>query len=72
MKWFPKGYSFLKQNLINNGTNECTLLATLAEDGQVLIWDLRIFDGNPKTEVNNYLKPQMRIDVYKTECKKNN
>lgn len=68
MKWFPKGYSLQKQSLIFNGSNETNLLATLAEDGQILIWDLKAFDGNPKTEVSNLLKPQIRIDVYKTEC----
>lgn len=66
MKWFPKGVGYLKYNLVNVTTNECNLLATLGEDGQVLIWDIK--DKITKEE-NNYMKPVIRIEVTKMDCK---
>ena len=43
MKWFPKNYYFHKSHLATNESGESSQLATLGEDGQVLIWDFKYY-----------------------------
>lgn len=69
MKWFPKNFAFNKHNLIANSSNEANLLATLGEDGQVLIWDMKSFDKTVRNDTSNYLKPVVRVEVNKIDCK---
>lgn len=69
MKWFPKNYSFTKYNLVTNNSNESTILATLGEDGQVLIWDIKNMDRSVKNDINNYIKPVLKVEVNKMDCK---
>lgn len=69
MKWFPKNFGFTKYNLVANNSNETTILATLAEDGQVLIWDIKNFDRSIKNDTSNYIKPVIRVEINKLDCK---
>jgi hypothetical protein len=69
MKWFPKNYSFTKYALTTNNSNETTILATLGEDGQVLIWDMKNFDKTIKNDTSNYIKPVIRVEINKLDCK---
>ena len=74
MKWFPKNYSFHKSHLTANESGESTLLATLGEDGQVLIWDLKYYEMNSnRGDVTPYnLRPALRVEINKMDCKNNN
>lgn len=67
MKWFPAGYTYKNQLIFNKDANEVFLLATLAEDGQVLIWDTRNFDKTSKNEVGNFIKPVLRVEINKVD-----
>lgn len=68
MKWFPAGYSFHKHQLqYNESSKDIMLLTTCAEDGQVLIWDTKHLDSTVKNEVNNYIKPVLRVDINKMD-----
>jgi hypothetical protein len=70
IKWFPINYSFNKYALSQNNSNESTLLASLAEDGQVLIWDMKNFDHTTvKNDTSNYIKPVIKVEVNKMDCK---
>lgn len=71
MKWFPKNYSFNRSNLIQNNSNDSSLLASLAEDGQVLIWDIKNLDRMIKNDTSNYIRPVIRVEVNKMDCKLN-
>lgn len=68
MKWFPKNFSFTKYNLVQNNTGEVSILATLAEDGQVLIWDMKGFDRSVVNDTSNYIKPLIRCEINKMDC----
>eukprot|EP00340_Litonotus_pictus_P001863 CAMPEP_0170522126 /NCGR_PEP_ID=MMETSP0209-20121228/7573_1 /TAXON_ID=665100 ORGANISM="Litonotus pictus, Strain P1" /NCGR_SAMPLE_ID=MMETSP0209 /ASSEMBLY_ACC=CAM_ASM_000301 /LENGTH=754 /DNA_ID=CAMNT_0010809469 /DNA_START=66 /DNA_END=2333 /DNA_ORIENTATION=+ len=68
MKWLPKGYNYHKYQLnYNESLNEINLLATVAEDGQVCIWDILHLDKTIKNEVSNYIKPVLRLEVNKLD-----
>jgi len=73
MKWLPKNYNFHKSHLTSNESGECTLLATLGEDGLVLIWDLKYYEMNNNRGDNTpyNLRPVMRIEINKMDCKSN-
>lgn len=70
MRWFPKNYSFAKYNLVQNTSEKSSILATLGEDGQVLIWDIEKLDRTIKNDVNNYIKPVIRAEINKVDGKK--
>ena len=70
MKWFPKNYSFAKYNLTQNTSGDVSLLATLGEDGLILIWDMKNFDRSVFNDTSNYIKPIMRCEVNKMDCNK--
>ena len=70
MKWFPPNFSFTKYNLVENKSNEVGILATLAEDGQVLLWDMKNFDRSIINDTSNYIKPTVRCEINKMDCKK--
>lgn len=64
MKWLPKGFSYYKYQLnYNENLQEINLLATVAEDGLVCIWDILHLDKTIKNEVSNYIKPVLRVEV---------
>ena len=68
MKWFPAGYSFHKYQLqYSPEIKDINLLATIAEDGQVLVWDCKNFDRTIKNEIGNYIKPVLRIEINKID-----
>jgi len=69
MKWFPKNFSFFKYNLIQNNSGEQTVLATLGEDGQVLIWDMKQFDRTTVNDTSDYIRPVIRCEINKMDCK---
>lgn len=69
MQWFPKNFSFTKYNLVQNTSNEVGILATLAEDGQVLLWDMKNFDRSIFNDTSNYIKPTIRCEINKMDCK---
>jgi hypothetical protein len=73
MKWLPKNYHFHKSHLTTNDSGECTLMATLGEDGLVLIWDLKYYEMNNNRGDNTpyNLRPAMRIEINKMDCKSN-
>lgn len=80
MKWFPKDIAFDKKyyNLVPNTSNEILLIITLGEDGQALIWDLKILfliwdnknmdKGSNKNDLSKDIKPVIRIELNKTDC----
>lgn len=69
MKWFPKNYSFHRSNLISpsSSPNESSLLATLAEDGQMLIWDFNPVDRLKNDNIPFNLKYVHRVDINKMD-----
>lgn len=69
MKWFPKNLNFHKSNLIANETNEVSLLATLGEDGQMLVWDLKTVDPNKNDNIPYNLRTVHRVEINKMDCK---
>jgi hypothetical protein len=70
MKWFPKNYHFHKSHLTANESGECTLLATLGEDGLVLIWDLKYneMNSNRGDSTPYNLRPTLKVEVNKFDC----
>lgn len=68
MQWFPKNFSFTKYNLVQNTSGEVGILATLAEDGQVLLWDMKNFDRTIFNDTSNYIKPIVRCEINKMDC----
>ena len=72
LKWFPKGF-FLHKGLLqfNSASNEVALLASLGEDGQILIWDMKNFEHSVENDVNTYIK-YIRVEVNKVDGKRNN
>lgn len=69
MKWFPKNFNFTKYNLVQNNSGEVSVLATLGEDGQVLIWDMKNFDRSDFNDTSKYIKPVIRCEINKMDCK---
>lgn len=68
MKWLDKGFSYYKYQLnFNEKHNDYNLLATIAEDGQVCIWDILHLDKTIKNEVSNYIKPVIKIEINKLD-----
>lgn len=68
MKWLDKGFSFHKYQLnYNENVNDINLLATVAEDGQVSIWDILHLDKTIKNEVSNYIKPVIKVEINKID-----
>lgn len=71
MQWFPKNFGFTKYNLTQNNSGEVSILATLAEDGQVLLWDIKNHDKTIKNDISNYIKPVIRCEINKMDCNEN-
>ncbi len=71
MKWFDKGVMVHKHNLTQNlnNPNDVTVLVTIGEDGQILVWDLKTLDRNIKNDTANCIKPAIRTEVNKMDCK---
>jgi len=73
MKWFDKGISLYKSNLVQKPefANEVSVLATLGEDGHILVWNLswKDFDRNTKNETSACCKPVIRTEINKLDCK---
>ena len=71
MQWFPKSMHFQKGHLQSNESGESTLLATLGEDGLVLIWDLKEYDLQSRGETSPFSisKPTLKVEVNKMDCK---
>ena len=72
MQWFEKNFHFQKNKglLTTNDSGESTLLATLGEDGQALIWDLKEYDLQSRGETSPYsLRPILRVDINKIDSK---
>jgi hypothetical protein len=67
MKWFPINYSFHKLNLVKNTSNQQTILASLGEDGCVMIWDVVNYDKTVKNDTNSYLRPVFSTEVNKVD-----
>jgi WD40 repeat protein len=70
MKWFPKNYNFTKsKQLANNDSGQSYLLATLGEDGQVLIWDLKPNEISSRLDSTPYnMKPVVKVEVNIMDC----
>lgn len=70
MKWFDKGIVIHKYNLSESTTNknDVTVLATIAEDGQILIWDFKGLDRSIKNDTSNCIKPIIKTEVNKMDC----
>jgi hypothetical protein len=66
IKWFPKGYYYNKYTLNYSNNNEHKALATVAEDGQVIIWSIEKIEKNSKIEL--ILRPANKIEVNKVDC----
>jgi len=69
MKWFPINYSFHKLNLIKNSSNQQSILASMGEDGCVMVWDVINYDKTVKNDTNNYLRPVFSTEVNKVDGK---
>ena len=71
MRWFDRGIIIHKYNLAQstNNPNDVTVLATIGEDGQILIWDLKNLDRTIKNDTSNCIKPIIRTEVNKMDCK---
>ncbi len=69
MKWFPMNYSFHKLNLIKNNSNQQSILASMGEDGCVMVWDVVNYDKTVKNDTNNYLRPVFSTEVNKVDGK---
>jgi hypothetical protein len=68
MKWFPKNVQLLKYNFITKETNEVQLLATIGEDGIVLVWDFkRLPDPSKNDGIPFILRPVHKVEVYKMD-----
>jgi len=69
MKWFPEDFQMLKGNFVNKVTNEVQLLTTIAEDGTVLIWDLkRLADPSKNDFIPYNMRPVHRVEINKMDC----
>ena len=71
MRRFDRGIIIHKYNLAQstNNPNDVTVLATIGEDGQILIWDLKNLDRTIKNDTSNCIKPIIRTEVNKMDCK---
>jgi hypothetical protein len=71
LRWFPKGYIFNKQNLsYNSSSTTCNALATIAEDGQCIIWDIKdLMDTNKINKPDYTIRPVIRVELNKMDCK---
>ncbi len=67
MKWFPINYSFYKMNLVKNNSNQRGVLATIGEDGCVMVWDVINYDKTIKNDTNSYLRPIFNTEVNKVD-----
>ena len=74
LKWFPPGYSINKKNQIvfADDVKEVCTLASLGEDGQVIVWDykgLELGEGKSiENDVNSYIKT-IHVEVNKVDGK---
>ena len=72
MKWFPKNINFTKNKsgIVVNDSEQSTILATLGEDGLVLLWDLKHNELNNRTDITLFnMKPLIRVEVNRMDCK---
>lgn len=73
MKWFDRGIIIHKYQIAPNPKekelNDVNTLATMGEDGQILIWDFKTLDRTIKNDTSNCIKPLIRIEVNKMDCK---
>ena len=72
LKWFPPGYSINKKNQIifSEEEKDVCILASLGEDGQVIVWDykgLELGEGKSiQNDVNNYIKA-IHVEINKVD-----
>jgi hypothetical protein len=67
IKWFPKGYYYTKYTLNYSETiNDHRALATVAEDGQIILWSIEKIEKNAKTEY--LVRAANKIEVTKMDC----
>ena len=73
LKWFPPGYVMNKKKQITfiPEEKECCTIASLGEDGQVIVWDYKNLNlGDPKTvqnDINPYMTTQ-HIEINKVDA----
>lgn len=72
MKWFDKGITYYKYNLQISQTmpDDVHSLATLGEDGQIMIWDFsgKNLDRSVKNDISNCIKPLLKVEIFKVDC----
>ena len=73
LKWFPPGYSINKKNQIvysKEDEKEVGVVASLGEDGQVIVWDykgLELGEGKSiQNDVNNYIRT-IHVEINKVD-----
>jgi len=73
MMWFEKGVTTNKYQVVQSTSNpnDATALATVGEDGMVYIWDIKNLDRSIKNDISNCIKPIIRTEVNKMDCKIN-
>jgi hypothetical protein len=71
LKWFDQGYTFNKQNFSYSESNKtCNALATIGEDGQCIIWDIKdLMDPNKIIKSDFTPRPAIRVELNKMDCK---
>ncbi len=70
IRWFPKNYQVFKYSFTQKETGEVQLLATIAEDGMLLVWDLkRLADPSKNDGIPYSLRPVHRVEVNKMDSK---
>lgn len=67
MKWFPPGYIYHKYNLLQTEKTDVNLLGTVAEDGQVFIWDILNLDRTVINNTNDHIRPVLKVEVNKLD-----
>jgi hypothetical protein len=65
LKWFPPNLTFYKLNLTKSNSQESTILASLGEEGTVILWEN--IDTSIKNDTNNYIKPIFTTEVHKVD-----
>lgn len=72
IRWFPPGYTLNKKNQINymEEVKESALVATLGDDGVVIVWNIRDIElGTGKemeNDVNRYIK-YIKVEINKVD-----
>lgn len=67
MKWLKPGLTIHKGTFKQTENKDVGLLATLGEDGFLLIWDIKNLDRTTKNDVSNYIRPALRVEIYKLD-----